>query len=503
MQSTSPPARPDNDARFLSRVHPRDWRNPPPKTRYDLVIVGGGPAGLAAAECAARHGFSVALAERAHLGGNSLNAGSVPSKAIIRTATVYGTMRDADEFGAQLPAEPALDFAATMARMRRIRTRISVYHSAYDLAALGIDVFFGEARFGGPDTVLVDDVALRFGKAIVATGARPQIPDIPGIAAAGYRTSSTIFDMTALPKSLAVVGGGPLGCELAQAFCRLGAHVTIVQNNPKFLPREERDAAEVLSWSMARDGMDIRLNTAVVGARREGGARILETLNNDMRGEIAAEEILVCTGRVPNVDGLDLAAAGVAFDPRRGITVDRFLRTSNPDIYAAGDVCLSLKFTNVAQASARMAVENALRQTRQRHDGSIIPWCTYCDPEIAHIGLQVWDARRQSIPIKSYTVMLNDVDRAITDGQETGFVKIHVAEGSDRILGATIVASRASELINEMAVVMSAGIGMTALAAVPHTYPAQSGAIMMAAQAYTRDVERAERRQAASAGASA
>lgn len=489
MQRTAPEARPDDEARFLERVRPGNWRNPRPKGLYDLAVIGAGPAGLAAAEHAARRGFSVALIERAHLGGNSLNAGSVPSKAIIRTAHAYDAMRDADEFGAPEVEEPALDFTAAMARMRRIRTRISVYHSAHDLAALGIDLFFGEARFAGANALFVDDERLAFRKALIATGARPRIPDIPNLERTGYRTSATIFEMTALPKRLAVIGGGPLGCELAQAFCRLGAHVTIVQNNPKFLPREERDAAEILSWSMARDGMEIRLNTTATGTRRRGDTKILETLNNDVRGKIEADEILVCTGRVPNIETLDLAAAGIAADPRRGVTVDEFLRSSNPDVYAAGDACLPLKFTNAAQSSARMAVGNALLGTRQRHDNSVIPWCTFCDPEIAHIGLQVWDARRQAIPIKSYTVMLNDVDRAITDGQETGFVKIHVAEGSDRILGATIVASRASELINEMAVIMSAGIGMQALADVVHTYPAQSGAIMLAAQAYRRDTD--------------
>ena len=490
MRRTAPPTPLDDDATLLRRVRPPNWRNPPLKELYDLAIVGAGPAGIAAAEYAARRGFAVALIERSALGGDSLHTGSVPSKAIIRTADIYDGMREADEFGAPLPEQPAFDFTAAMARMRRIRTRISVYHSVHDLTALGIDVFFGQARFAGPDRLLVDDTPLPFRKVLIATGARPKIPDIPGLKETGYRTSSTVFEMTALPKRLAVIGGGPLGCELAQAFRRMGAHVTIVQNNPKFLPREERDAAEILNWSMARDGMDIRLNTTVTAARREGGMKILETLNNEVKGEILADEILVCTGRIPNIEALDLDAAGIASNPRRGVTVDEFLCSSNPDIYAAGDACLPLKFTNAAQSSARLAVANALLRAGRKQDNSVIPWCTYCSPEIAHIGLQVWDARRQSIPIKSYTVMLNDVDRAITDGEETGFVKIHVAEGTDRILGATIVASHASELINEIAVIMSTGIGMAALAEVVHTYPAQSGAIMLAAQAYRRDTDR-------------
>jgi pyruvate/2-oxoglutarate dehydrogenase complex dihydrolipoamide dehydrogenase (E3) component len=500
MQNDTSKAKPDDEAAFLRRVRPEDWQNPAPRSRYDLAIVGAGPAGLVAAEAAARLGFLVALIERNRIGGNSLNVGSVPSKAIIRTAGVYGTMREAEEFGAPVPNEPALEFEKVMARMRRIRTRISGYNSAHNLAALGVDIFFGNARFERPDVLLADDTRLHFKKALIAVGARPKAPDIPGLDKTGYLTSSTIFEMTALPKRLAVIGGGPLGCELAQAFCRLGSQVIIVQNDPKFLPREERDAAEILSRSMARDGVEIRLNTTVVGARREGDATILETVNDDVKRDVHADEVLLSVGRAPNVEDLCLEAAGVAFDTNKGVQVDDFLRSTNPDIYAAGDACLSLKFTNAAQSSARTAVQNALMQAQQRQSDSIIPWCTYCDPEIAHIGLHVWEARQQSIPIKSFTVLMHDVDRAITDGEETGFVKIHTAEGTDKILGATIVASRASELINEMAVIMNAGIGLKALAAIAHTYPAQSEAIMLAAQAYVREFERAAPRAGSGVG---
>lgn len=487
----SPAEEHDNEATFLRRVRPEGWKNPKPREIYDLVIIGAGPAGLEAADFAARAGFAVALIERNRLGGNSLNVGSAPSKAIFGSARNLASMRESAAFGATLTSAPVLGFDQVMARIGAIRTRLSVPHSVENLTALGIDIFFDSAVFESADTLNAGDSRLRFRKALIASGARPMTPHIPGLDQTRYHTSSTIFDLKVLPERLAVIGGGPLGCEMAQAFRRLGSQVTIVQDEAKFLPREERDAAEILSRSMAQDGVDIRLNTTVIGARREGGDSILKTVNNDVEGELRADVILLSVGRVAIVEGMGLAAAGVVSDPREGIRVDAFLCSTNPNIYASGDCCLSLKFTNAARTSARMAVKNALMRAHLRWSDSLIPWCTYCEPEIAHIGAQVWDARQQGVPIKSFTVMMHDVDRAVTDGRDTGFVKIHVAEGTDVILGATIVASRASELVNEMAVIISSGIGMKALSEITHTYPAESEAIILAAKACRRALDAA------------
>ena len=456
----------------------------------DLAILGAGPAGLAAASAARRLGLTVALVERGKLGGNSANAGSVPSKAIIQTARMYELMRDAEEYGAASPNDPGINFAAIVDRMRRIRARIAEYHSADRLRTLGVDLICGSGQFVQPDALAVGGTLLLFKKALIATGARPRPSDIHGLDAIGYHTSASIFEMEVLPRRLAIIGGGPLGCELAQTFCRLGADVTIVQNEPKFLPLEERDAAEILSRSMARDGVVIRLNTTVVGARMENGVKVLDAVDNDARSTIAADEIILCIGRVPNVAGIGLEAAAIAFSPETGITVDDCLRTTNADVFAAGDVCMTHKYANVAQASALLAVQNAFSGTMARQSELTIPWCTSCDPEIAHIGIQVWEARQRRIPVKTYTIMMQDVDRAITDGQDDGFVKIHVGEGTDRILGATIVATRASEMINEIAVAMTAGIGLRGLARVLHSYPAQCDAIRMAAAAYVDDLPR-------------
>ena len=339
--AAAPKVKPNDEDVFLRRVRPEQWQNPGPTDIYDLAVLGAGPAGIAAAEEAARLGARVALVERNRIGGNSLNAGSVPSKSIVKSAGVYAAMHNAEQFGAPMPSEPPLDFAKVMERMRRVRTRISEHHSVEKLRALGIDVFFDTARFEAADALRLGDTVLRFEKAIIATGARPKAPlEIPGLEQAGYRTSATIFDIEALPKRLAVIGGGPLGCELAQAFCRLGSRAVIVQDDAKFLPREERDAAEILSRSMARDGVEIRLNTTVAGARGTGGAKILETVSNDVKGDIEADEVLLSIGRVPNVEDLGLDKAGVSVDLRLGVKVDDFLATTNPAVYAAGDVCL-------------------------------------------------------------------------------------------------------------------------------------------------------------------
>jgi pyruvate/2-oxoglutarate dehydrogenase complex dihydrolipoamide dehydrogenase (E3) component len=484
LDSTAPQ---DADERErLDNVHPAGWRNPQPVDRYSLVIVGAGTAGLVAAHAAAALGAKVALIERKLLGGDCLNVGCVPSKAIIRTSRLYAEMRHAEQYGAQTPADICVEFPAVMERMRGKRARISRGDSVRRLVAAGVDVFFGQARFTGTDALTVDGAQLRFKKALIATGARPDTPSIPGLAEAGYLTNENVFGLTELPRRLLVIGGGPLGCELAQAFSRFGAQTIIAQSWPLFLPKEERDAAQVLSDAFVRDGIEVRLNTKAVNVRVEGGQKLVDLVSDDYKSTVAVDAILTGTGRLPNVDGLNLEAAGVDFDTAAGIRVDDFLQTSNRRIYAAGDACLEHKFTHTADASARIVVQNALFLGRQRLSALTIPWCTYTDPEIAHVGLYVRQAQERAIPVKTFTIPMHDVDRAITDDEETGFVKIHVRERTDRILGATIVASHAGEMINEITLAMVAGIGLGTLARVIHPYPTQADAIKKAADAYNR-----------------
>ena len=478
------------DARFpralLDNLRPPAWRNPEPKGKYNLVIIGAGPGGLIAARAAAALGAKVALIERDLLGGDRLNIGCVPSKALIRTARLYAEMRDAENFGGQVPGGIEIGFATVMERMRRIQARISRGTSAQRLSEAGIDVYFGAAQFAGPDTIAVAGQVLRFRKALVATGARPRTPPIPGLAETGYLTNENVFDLTECPRRLLVMGGGPLGCEMAQAFARFGAHVIVAQDEPTFLPKEERDAAQIISDALARDGVEIHLNTTVVAVRRDGPEKIVELVSGGDTFSVAVDAILAGIGRAPNVESLGLEAAGVRYDTETGIHVDDFLRTSNRRIYAAGDVCLDLKFTHAAEASARIALRNALFLGRRRFSKLTIPWCTYTDPEIAHVGLYVREAWQQGIPVRTFTILMHDVDRAVTDGEAEGFVKIHVRHGTDRILGATVVACHAGEMINGISLAITAGLGLRALARVIHTYPTQAEAIKMAAQAYDR-----------------
>ena len=450
---------------------------------YDLLIIGAGPAGLAAARGAAAAGVRVALIEAHHIGGNCLHEGCIPSKTIIRSAQLIAEMRNATRLGVDTPAEISVDFAPVMARMRRVRDRILRVDSAARLQAEGIALHVGHARFVAADAVDVDGTRLQFGKALIATGSRPLLPDIDGLAAAGFLTNESVFELTRLPPSLLVIGGGPLGCELAQAFARFGSRTLICHSEPLFLPKEERDAAQMVSDALARDGVEIHLNCSVVAVRLEGGRKHVTMVTDGNRSTTVVDEILTGIGRLPAVQGLDLEKAGVAYDAESGIQVDDFLRTRNPRIFAAGDVCLEHAFTHTAEASARIVVRNALLRGRQRMSALTVPWCTYTDPQVAHVGLYVRQARAQGIPVKTYTVPMHDVVRAITDGEEQGFVKIHVREGSDRILGSTIVGRHAGELINHISLAMVAGLGLRRLARVIHAYPTQGEAVRQAAQA--------------------
>jgi len=471
---------------LVSNVHPLDWKNPEPAPRYNLVVIGAGTAGLVTAAGAAGLGAKVALVERHFLGGDCLNVGCVPSKCMIRSSRVVADIRDAKQFGIRVPEGMEVDFPAVMERMRRLRARISAHDSARRFKDLGVDVSLEKGRFSGPDTVEVAGKRLRFKKAVIATGTRPVHPTIEGLAEAGFLTNETVFSLTEQPLRLAVIGGGPIGCELAQAFRRLGCEVILFHNASHILNREDSDAAEILQQSFIRDGIRLILNCKTKRVEKKKGSKVIHIECGGKEEEIAVDEILSGAGRTPNVEGLNLEAVGVKYDKREGVEVNEHLQTTNPRIYAAGDICLKYKFTHTADATARMVIQNALFLGRKQQSTLTIPWCTYTDPEIAHVGMYERDAQEKGIAVDTFIRPLNDVDRAIADGEEEGFVKIHVRKGTDKILGATIVARHAGEMLSEITLAIVGNLGLGTLANVIHTYPTQAEAIKQVADAYNR-----------------
>ncbi len=471
---------------LVSNVHPLDWENPEPARNYNLVVIGAGTAGLVTAAGAAGLGAKVALVERHLLGGDCLNVGCVPSKCIIRSSRVVADIRDAKQFGITVPQGLEVEFPVVMERMRRLRARISAHDSARRFKDMGVDVFLGEGRFSGSDTVEVAGKALRFKKAVIATGTRPVHPTIEGLAEAGFLTNETVFSLTEQPTRLAVIGGGPIGCELAQAFRRLGSDVILFHNASHILNREDSDAAEILQQSFIRDGIRLVLDCKTKKVQKKNGNKIIHIECAGKEEEIAVDEILAGAGRAPNVEGLNLEVAGVKYDKREGVEVNEHLQTTNSRIYAAGDICLKYKFTHTADATARMVIQNALFLGRKKQSALTVPWCTYTDPEIAHVGMYERDATENGIAVDTFIRPLNDVDRAIADGEEEGFVKIHVKKGTDKILGATIVARHAGEMLSEITLAIVGNLGLGTLSNVIHTYPTQAEAIKQAADAYNR-----------------
>ena len=473
---------------LAANVRPVDWVNPEPAGRYNLVVIGAGAAGLVTAAGAAGLGARVALVERHLLGGDCLNYGCVPSKAVIRSSRAAAEVEAADRFGVRIPGGREVDFPAVMARMRRIRAGISSHDAAARFRELGVDVFLGEARFSGRDTAEVAGKTLTFKKAVIATGGRPVRPQVPGLEQAGYLTNETIFSLTARPEGLLIMGGGPIGCEFAQALNRLGCRVTLLHKYDRLMNREDEDAAELIQQVFLREGIDLILNARPLEVVKTPTGKLVKFESAGRAGEIEVDEILIGAGRAPNVEGLNLETAGVKYEPGkgRGVLVNDFLQTSNRRIYAAGDICLPYQFTHLADAAARIVIQNALFYGRKKLSALTIPWCTFTDPEVAHVGLNAAAAEKKGIKIGTFTKPFSEVDRAVLDGDEEGFVKIHVKKGTDKIVGATIVARHAGEMISEITAAMAGGLGLGALAGVIHPYHTKAEAIRQAGDLYNR-----------------
>ncbi|MBV8348516.1 MAG: mercuric reductase [Mycolicibacterium sp.] len=474
------------NVRLVANVHPPGWVSPEPAPRYNLVVIGAGTAGLVTAAGAAGLGARVALVERELLGGDCLNVGCVPSKALIRAARAAAQVRDAAQFGIHVPPGVRVDFAGVMERMRRLRAGISAHDSAARFRGLGVDVYLGQGAFTGPNTVEVAGQTLRFRRAVIATGARADRPAIPGLAEAGFLTNETVFSLTELPPRLAVIGAGPIGCELSQAFARFGSRVHLLGNHPQILPREDKDAAEQVAKALRRDGVELTLSCQISRVEKRGHEKVVHVACGEGQREIDVDALLVGAGRVPNVEGLDLDAAGVRYERKEGVWVNDRLQTTNPSIFAAGDICSRFKFTHAADAMARIVIQNALFKGRARASALTIPWCTYTEPEVAHVGLYEHEARERGFALRTFTQELHDVDRAVLDGEDEGFVKVIVGERGDKILGATVVAAHAGDMISELTLAMVGRLGLGTIANTIHPYPTQAEAIKKLGDAYNR-----------------
>jgi len=474
-----------HDERLDASVRPPTWVNPTPTTRYQLVVIGAGTAGLVTAAGAAGLGARVALIERHRMGGDCLNVGCVPSKGLISSARHWADANSAasDFHGPSTTGDG--DFAAVMERMRRIRADIAPVDGAERFQSLGVDVYFGDAAFASENSVVVGGQTLRFRKAVIASGARAAAPPIPGLTSVPYLTNETLFDLTSRPEHLIVIGGGPIGCEMAQAFVRLGSRVTLIDLGARLLPRDDSDAAAIVQRVLAHDGVVFHMGATIDGVVSVAGVVTVHFTRDGQKVSVSGDQLLVAIGRAPNVEGLALEKARVAFTPH-GVTVDDRLCTTNANVYACGDVCSRLQFTHSADFQARAVIQNALFFGRKRASALVIPWATYTSPEVAHVGHTEQSAREARIEIQTFTVPMHDVDRALLDGETEGFAKVHVKAGTDTIVGATVVAAHGSELLAEVTLCMTNNLGLGAIGATIHPYPTQSDALRKCADAWRK-----------------
>mmetsp|Transcript_6884 Transcript_6884/g.11138 ORF Transcript_6884/g.11138 Transcript_6884/m.11138 type:complete len:623 (+) Transcript_6884:201-2069(+) len=467
----------EHNIRLLDLCKPAQWSNPEPEKRYNMVVIGAGSGGLVTAASVAGVNGKVALIEKHVLGGDCLNVGCVPSKALIRCARAAKEVRNASKFGIEV-TDFSVNFGKIMERMRTLRADIAPADSAERFTNLGVDVYQGKARFISKDTVEVNGKQLKFARAVIATGGRARVPPIPGIENVPYLTNASLFNLTELPPVLGVIGGGPIGVEMAQAFARFGSTVYLIDRSAKVLPREDAEAAEIVQASMVEDGVKFKFNADIHRVDLLDDDRVAITFACDGGEEetLELDKLLISVGRVPNVEGLGLEEAGVVYN-QRGVEVNDRLETSNKNIFAVGDVCLPYQFTHAADFSARMVVRNALFFGNNKFSDLLIPWVTYTEPEVAHVGKYEHQLDEENVEYDVYRLDFEDNDRAILEDDTKGFVKVICAKGKDTILGATIVSDTAGDMIGEISVAMQNKVGLAGIGATIHSYPTRADAI--------------------------
>ena len=446
---------------------------------YNVVVIGAGTAGLVTAAGTAGLGGRVALIERHKMGGDCLNYGCVPSKALISSARAVEHFRKADRWGLEVQ-DPQFEFTQVFERMRERRAMIAPNDSQERFEGLGVDIFREDAHFVSPDEVVVGDVSLRAKNFVIATGSRAAVPPIEGMDQVPYFTNETIFDrLNEKPDHMIILGGGPIGCELGQAFSRLWIEITLVQRGPQILAKEDPDVAEFVQKRLESEGIRIFTRAEPKRVGMKDGRVHLQVLRKPSEdGEVettrlSAQTLLIAAGRIPNVEKLNLEKAGVRFSGS-DVEVNEYQQTSQPHIYAAGDIVGPFKFTHMADAQARGVVRNILmpfKFLRQKIDYSVVPWCTYTSPEVAHVGMSETEAKERNIEYDLFTQPMEAVDRAVVESEEGGFAKVLTEKGSDRILGATLVSEHAGDLLHEFVLAMKHGIGLGGIASTIHAYP--------------------------------
>ena len=447
---------------------------------YNLVVIGAGTAGLVTAAGAAGLGARVALIERGKMGGDCLNYGCVPSKALISSARLLHRMRNAEPWGVR-SVQPEFDFGKVFAQMRAARAELAPLDSRERFESLGVDVFAEEATFLSPNEVDVGGQKLRAQNFIIATGSRAAVPPVIGASHVRFFTNETIFDdLKEKPERLLIIGAGPIGCELGQTFQRLGVQVTLLNNRVRILGKEDPEVSRFAREFLEAEGVRMLTEVEIESAEEKDGRITLRYGDKSVTGNA----LLIAAGRQPNVENLNLQKAGVEFT-KKGVTVDAHLETTQRGIYAIGDIVGKLQFTHVADYHARIAIRNTLvplRFFRQKVDYSVVPWCTYLDPEVATVGLTETTAKEQGISYDLLEQEMKTVDRAVVEKAEAGFARVLVRQGTDEVIGATIVGAHAGELIQEFVLAMKHGIGLKAIAATIYAYPTFASLVLKTAE---------------------
>ncbi|MFT7300978.1 MAG: dihydrolipoamide dehydrogenase [Porticoccus sp.] len=454
----------------------------------NMVVIGAGSAGLVSAYIAATVKAKVTLVEKHKMGGDCLNTGCVPSKALIRAAKAVKEISHADVLGIMV-AEPTVDFAKVMARVHKVVSDIEPHDSVERYTAMGVDCLQGEAVIQSPWEVVVNGKTISTRNIVIASGARPFVPPIPGLSDIDYLTSDNLWELEALPRRLLVMGSGPIGCELAQAFNRLGAQVILVDMMPRILPREDEDVSVFIRQRFVTEGIEVLTEHQFVGFEPRGNETVALLETNGEKKVVAFDKVLVAVGRKANTAGMGLEGIGIELNPNGTVTVDDYLRTRYPNIYACGDVAGPYQFTHTAAHQAWYAVVNALFGGLKKFkvDYSVVPWVTFTDPEVAHVGLSEADAVAQGVPFEVTKYDLEDLDRAIADDVAAGFVKVLTQPGKDHILGATIVGYHAGDLLTEFVTAMKQGLGLKKIMGTIHSYPTISEANKFVAGEWSRD----------------